>query len=436
LEQLADQPVTPILKPRVRREPLEFVFAGLLVFLVIYFIRPEDWIPGLEIIHPARVVGILTLAALIFSFQQVRWRLPKEIFFIILLVAQFWLSAPLSTVWKTGALNYAMGFTRIVPLVVVMYLTIRSMKRLRLVLTAQAVCVATVAVASIVFGVRDNGRLQGAVAGIFGNSNDLALIIDLSLPICLALALTTRVRWKKLVWALVMILMTLAVLLTASRAGALALVVAALVCVWRLGIGGRGFHLLLLVPLALVAVWIFAGKSLEQRFEKTHIEAAPGTKPNEASDSAEQRQQLLMESLRVTAQHPLFGVGAGNFSIISGAWRVTHNTFTQVSSEGGIPALLFYVLIMGCGIANLRAVRKRRNAAQEARLLGMALEATLAAYLVGSFFASVAYELFPYCVVAYTTALNSIVVRTHAESRPAAEAPPPELVPIEDAVWD
>jgi hypothetical protein len=66
----------------------------------------------------------------------------------------------------------------------------------------------------------------------------------------------------------------------------------------------------------------------------------------------------------------------------------------------------------------------------------MALEATLAAYLVGSFFASVAYELFPYCVVAYTTALNLIVARTQAESRPAAEAQPPDLVPVEDAVWE
>jgi putative inorganic carbon (hco3(-)) transporter len=436
LEQIAEQPASPILKPKIRREPLELVFAGLLVFLVIYFIRPEDWIPGLEIIHPARAVGLLTLVALVFSFQQVRWHLPREILFLILLVAQFWLSAPFSPVWKTGAFNYAVGFTRVVPLVLVMYLTIRSMKRLRVVLLVQAVCVAAVAVASIIAGTRENGRLQGAVAGIFGNSNDLALIIDLSLPICLAFALTAKFPWKKLVWAVVMILMTFAVLLTASRAGALALVVAALFCLWRLGIGGRGFHLLLLVPLALVAVWIFAGKSLEQRFEKTNIDAAAGAKTNEASESADQRHQLFLESLRVTAQHPFLGVGAGNFSITSGVWRVTHNTFTQVSSEGGVPALIFYLLILGCGVANLRAVRKRRAAGKEARLLSMALEATLAAYLVGSFFASVAYELFPYCVVAYTTALNLIVTRTQTESRPAAEAPPPDLVPVEDAVWE
>ncbi len=412
------------------------VFVGLLVFLVVYFIRPEDWLPGLKVIHPARVVGILTLVALIFSFHQVRWHLPREILFVILLLAQFWVSAPFSPVWKTGAFNYVMGFSRVLPLVLVMYGTVRSIKRLRVVLLVQAVCVAAVAAASIFIGNRPNGRLQGAVAGIFGNSNDLALIIDLTLPICLALALTTRIQWKKIIWTAVMLIMTFAVLLTASRAGALALVVAALVYLWRLGIGGRGFHLLLLVPLVLVLSWMVAGKSLEQRLEKTNIDAASGGRPNEASESAEQRHQLLLESLRVTAEHPLLGIGAGNFEIVSGVWRLTHNSFTQISSEGGIPALIFYVLIFGSALANLRAVRKRRDAGKQARLLSVALEATLAAYLVGSFFASVAYELFPYCVVAYTTALNLIAARDQVKAQRAAEPKPPDLIPIEEAVWD
>lgn len=41
----------------------------------------------------------------------------------------------------------------------------------------------------------------------------------------------------------------------------------------------------------------------------------------------------------------------------------------------------------------------------------MALDASLAAYLVGSFFASDAYQLFPYCLVSYSGSLLLIAQR-------------------------
>ena len=57
--------------------------------------------------------------------------------------------------------------------------------------------------------------------------------------------------------------------------------------------------------------------------------------------STQDRQQLLWRSIEVTKEHPLFGVGPGNFAQLSGNWHVAHNSFTQMSSEGGIPALIF-----------------------------------------------------------------------------------------------
>jgi hypothetical protein len=47
----------------------------------------------------------------------------------------------------------------------------------------------------------------------------------------------------------------------------------------------------------------------------------------------------------------------------------------------------------------------------------MALGASLAAYLLGSFFASDAYQLFPYCLVAYTSALSLAVAKEGAARR-------------------
>ena len=88
------------------------------------------------------------------------------------------------------------------------------------------------------------------------------------------------------------------------------------------------------------------------------------------------RKAMLIRSLVVTWRHPLLGVGPGNFMVAEnemakdegkrkGAWVGTHNSFTQVSSECGIPAFLFY-----CGIVVLsfqKTIALYRRAKQNPR---------------------------------------------------------------------
>src|SRR5215475_12968687 len=179
-------------KRRIRREPLAFAYWGLVLFMIVYFARPEDWIPGLAAIPLAKISGVLILVALAFSFQNIRWRMPREIILLALMVVQLWLSAVFSPVWRGGAIDVMLDFSKLLPLVVVFFGAVRSTNRLRLILFVQAASVAAVAIASIASRRISSGRLQGALSGVYGNPNDLALMIDVSLPLCLALALTTR----------------------------------------------------------------------------------------------------------------------------------------------------------------------------------------------------------------------------------------------------
>lgn len=432
--ETAEAPSKPEVKRSNRREPLGFAYFGLVLFMVVYFARPEDWIPGLAAVPLAKTTGVLILLALILSVGNIRWHMPTEVILLTLLVAQLWLTVPFSPVWRGGAFSVMLDFSKVLPLVLVVYLAVRSMKRLRWIMFVQAASVAAIACVSIAHAHILRGRLQSALSGIYGNPNDLALIIDVSLPLCLALALTTRTTWKKIAWIFAMLDMIYAVVLTASRGGAIAFGAAAIICLWQLGLKGRRFYLLLLVPAAAVVFWLYAGSKLEQRFQQTDTDSLRNSQGAEASGSAEQRKELLIESLKVTAQHPLFGVGPGNFEIVSGVWRVTHNSYTQMSAEGGIPAFLLYVLILWRGIANLRDVRRYRETGKRIRLFSMALGASLAAFLVGSFFASDAYQLFPYCLVAYTSALLLIVQRSR---RAPSRAPKSEPAPgqVEVPVW-
>lgn len=418
-----------------RREPLAFAYIGLVLFMIVYFARPEDWIPGLATIPLAKITGVLILGALVFSTSKIHWKMPQEIISLILLILLLWVSAFFSPVWRGGAVNVMLDFSKVLPLVIVIFATVRSIKRLRWILLVQAAAVASIAIASIINRHVLGGRLQGALSGMFGDPNDFAVVIDLSLPLCLALALTADSSWKKLGWIVAMLAMVYAVLLTASRAGAITLFVAALVCIWELGVKRRRLSLLLIIPLAVTVIGLYSGDSLRTRFEQMQMDSTTNAQSSAAFGSAQQRKELFFQSLRITGLHPFLGVGPGNFVTVSGMWHVTHNSYTQVSAEGGIPAFILYLLILWRGMTNIREVRKRTKTGKGIRSFSMALEASLAAYLVGSFFLSLAYNLFPYCLIAYTTGLLLIVQKDQMTSHLAAKVDV-AISEVQNTAWE
>ena len=143
-----------------------------------------------------------------------------------------------------------------------------------------------------------------------------------------------------------------------ARGGFITLIVITAILLFEFAIRGHRRYLLVLTALAAVVLWRSSSGMLLARLEGTF-----DTKENVASayGSAQQREQLFWRSVEVTKEHPLFGVGPGNFQVISGDWHVTHNSFTQMSSEGGVPALIFYLLILWTGFKNLRKTKQLRR---------------------------------------------------------------------------
>jgi O-antigen ligase len=112
-------------------------------------------------------------------------------------------------------------------------------------------------------------------------------------------------------------------------------------------------------------------------------------------------------SVRVTIDHPLLGVGPGMFGDATAsdqtareaklAWRQTHNTYTQISSECGIPALLFYLFALVYAMRfSLRAGRRLRSFPGLKRLADTAdaLFLALLLFAVGACFGSFAYSFY------------------------------------------
>jgi len=123
-----------------------------------------------------------------------------------------------------------------------------------------------------------------------------------------------------------------------------------------------------------------------------------------AEESAEDHYAVLVRSMEYTLEHPIFGLGLGNFQVASGtelgqpgAWMGTHNTFTEISSEAGLPAL---VLFVGLLITSMRQTWRtngllpKPRESVELRLLARATVASLLAFAFGGLFVHLAYEYF------------------------------------------
>src|ERR1035438_6040198 len=99
-------------------------------------------------------------------------------------------------------------------------------------------------------------------------------------------------------------------------------------------------------------------------------------------------------------------------------------TYLQIGVEGGIPAMVLYLMFFWCGFKNLKILRKTPNLDQHTILFVGALHSSLIGFVVGALFAPEAYQFFPYFAVAFTATLLQTVKERELEAGTTAVPPP------------
>jgi putative inorganic carbon (hco3(-)) transporter len=400
-------------------------YSALLIFSILYYVRPEDIIPGLNSIPLSKISGGIALLALISGLagNKIKTKFPLELKLLLVLFAHLVITIPFAF-WRGGAFATVFEkFSKEVIVALLVTLIVQNIDELRKLILVQAAAVGIMTIVSVI--IHPGGvRLQGALGGIFDNPNDLAINIAINWPLCLTFFFFTRGIGKKLFWLVCLLGMLYAVVETYSRSGLMAMIVSVLVCLWEFGIRGKRFPMIIMAGvIGIVGVGIaISTPNYVARVESLVLGNIEGSGDK---GSLEARRELLKESVRLSFQHPLFGVGPGNFPAATESWRVTHNTYTELSAEGGFPALILFVVILGLAFRNVRRVRKtdQYGASKEIQFFTSAMWAGLAAYVVGAAFASTEYELFPYFMVAYTSVLYRLASKPiqEAEGRPGRQ---------------
>jgi len=358
----------------------------------------------------AKITAILALWGL-YKIGAMKSRvlreLPKESTYLLALIGIFYVSGVLSPVWRGGAISHTIDFSKCYIVWLLTYLLVTDFHKFRRVVFIQAASVAVISLVSVAKGY-NTPRLEGVLGGIYGNPNDLAFAIVLCLPFALAFLLTAKKMVYKLAWLSGMLMMGVALLLTASRAGFVDLIVAGSVCLWHFGVRGRRFYLIVATAALGLLLMMVAGRHLKERLEATTGDSN-SAESQEAYGSFEARKYLMRRAVEGIEQYPLLGVGINNFVTYSRIWHEVHMSYLQIAVEGGIPALILYLLFFARGFSNLRKLRKMPDLDEQTNLFVGALHSSLIGFAVGALFAPEAYQFFPYFSVGYTSALLALM---------------------------
>jgi O-antigen ligase len=229
--------------------------------------------------------------------------------------------------------------------------------------------------ATVAFQAQVQGRDE-TFFGTLGNPNDLAFSMLLLIPFAVfVIKSESMLSWKTILCSAAIVYALIKTLRTGSRAGLLSIVI----CFVIIFVSGKMKTKVAMLGVAVLFVAISVAavpREILVRyttvFSGTSADAGMSADEYSAVESTRARKMLFQESVRLMLEHPLFGVGPGIFSAALASeqkqlgqrqtWKEAHNSFTQLGSEAGIPALALYLAAMlYCMKRTVRVYRSTRG---------------------------------------------------------------------------
>ncbi len=348
-------------------EPRDWGYRGLLAFTAVLLLRPQDTIPGLASLHLAEICAILGIAPMLlhrFAHRLPVFRITPETLGLMLFGFIILGTAPFS-IWPGGVISLFIDYyLKIVVVFVLMMNTLTTPKRLEQLTWLILVCCGYIAFRAVFDYARgvnivEHGRIAGAVSGIFGNPNDLALNMVTFMPVAAVVAMGRNFPpLKRLTAVGLAALMLATIVFTKSRGGALGLLVmiAALVLLGRKVRPGFGVMalcgVLIAVPFMPSSFWTRMESITNDDLDRSQF-----------TGSREARRILMEEGFSAFVDHPITGVGAGQFRNYNPPqrrekWHEVHNVLLEVAAETGAFGLLVFCFLIVRGAIGAAAARR------------------------------------------------------------------------------
>lgn len=398
-------------------------FGALVSFTAILLLSPQAWFPILGSLRIAFVVATIAIGTHLLS-QMVRPRevppLPTEILIAFTLVAWAVLTVPMSH-WPGGSVEVLTDrYLKAVAffwLIATLATTTTRLRILAWTFVLASIPLATTAVKNYIAGdvlstgVRGFTRIAGYTGGssIAANPNDLALMLNLILPIAGALVWMSRRPPARLLAAGALVLATTAVILTFSRAGFLTLAASALMCAILLARRRAPGAATALVVIALAALPLLPEGYVDRLRTISDIDA-------DATGSAQGRWRDTKVAAGLVVQNPVIGAGIGQDVLVMNeergidTWRRVHNVYLQYGVDLGVLGMLLFIWLHVVCFRSARAAELR--AAQDPALrdlvpLAIGVKVALVAFAVAAMFHPIAYHFYFFSIAGLAVGLRN-----------------------------
>ena len=276
-----------------------------------------------------------------------------------------------------------------IALVLVAYAFLTDARAKLTVFKGWALGTVTAVIAGLLFG-PSLSATEGRFVAVGTDPNEFATLSVASIAFCVGLAITRgRASVERALWSLFAVIACLAVFLTGSRGGLVALAAAAVAAV-AVAQRRRGRALAAVIALCGLAVAYFSAIAPPEVRARI-INPGSGTG----------RTDLWTVATRMIEANPLLGVGVGNFPEEAGRYllvpgllretqfivvdpKVAHNAYLEVAAETGLPGLALFVALLGTAFASCRRAWLRAEAIGDRHLsvAARALFVALVAYAV------------------------------------------------------
>ena len=390
-------------------------FRALLAFTLMLLIPPQTYLPVLASLRAALIAAVVAIFTYLFDrfvHRQPLIVFSREIRIVLALVGWAILTLPFSY-WPGGSVNFLLGFYfKTIAIFWLVGATVTTVGRLRQVawaLSLMAVPLAASAVKEYLSGSFFRGRIVGFDAPLTGNPNDLALMLNLILPLTLALVVLQRRAIVRRFLLVVVFLDVTAIILTLSRAGFLTLATTFGLYAWtfarRLGwswVLGAAIFVVLCFSVVPHGYWDRVGTI-------TDINADP-------TGSAQNRWSDTVAAARYVLENPVIGAGVGMNALALNqergpTWMVVHNVFLEYATELGIPGLVLFVMLLVASLKSAGSVQRLSAGVpglEELFYLAQGVWTSLVAFVVSAFFYPVGYHFYFYYFAGLAIALRAV----------------------------
>lgn len=400
-------------------------FIGLLMFTLLAYMRLQDLTWGFARFQRwSFYVALITLAGFLVSRGDRRfmsgdirnWMMVG----LIVLVGGSLVAGGYTTAFD---LSIYIDFLKVIGVALFTTGVVRNREYLRILVWVIALSFGFFGVKSGLASILSGGNLkiiQGP-GGMLADNNDFALALCMGVPLLLALGWVDPRPLLKRAFLIMVPLTGLTIMATHSRGAFVAMSATVAVLVWRAKnrIAAIAVALMIVVAGVLVA-------------PRSYVERLWTIREYETEGSAKGRLDAWKVAFRMIESNPVLGVGFDKFQRnykrydpnaltedgSNEGTRVAHNSYLQIWAECGTPAFLLYMGLIVLSFLDLWRIRREAERLYFSSWIltyATMFEASLTAFVVGSFFLNRAhFDLF-YHFVAIIAAFGAIA-RTEMEA--------------------